>query len=421
MHEPVDLEIEHIADSAFWLGDAEHRHHVFAALRRDHPVRWYEPRTSAFQRRCSGFWALTRYDDVREASRDAVRFCSGQGIDIEEAPAELGAERRSMINFDDPEHFHLRRLVSSAFTPARVAQLDDDLRRTAARIIDDVIDRFAPDEEFDFVANVASLLPLDAICDLMGVPQADRPQLFAWSAQAAGIDDPASGVGRALEAVTRLEEYASSLGRERLRRPAGDLTSGLMYAEIDGVRLTDEEFVNFFGLLIAAGNETTRNSISHGVRLLTEHGDQRRIWFDDFERHAATAVDEIVRFETPITHMCRVLTVDTVMSDVELRAGDKVALWYTSANRDADAFDRPDVFDVRRPLRPQQMAYGGGGPHFCLGANLARREMTVMFDEIRRRLPELRVTGEPVRLVSMSSNAVVSMPAARGSERSGPV
>ena len=184
-----------------------------------------------------------------------------------------------------------------------------------------------------------------------------------------------------------------------------------MHAEVDGERLTSKEFANFFILLLSAGNETTRNATTHGLRLLTRNPGQRMIWFDDFDAHAATAVEEIVRCEPLISNMCRVLTRDVELHGITLHAGEKVALWYPSANLDETAFPEPDRFDVRRPVHPQQVGYGAGGPHFCLGANLARRELTVIFDEIRRRTPRLAATGEPERVVSMALNSVRTLPA----------
>ena len=406
----IDLDAHHIADSEFWRAEPSLRHAVFAALREQAPVRWYEPRRSAFGRACTGFWAVTRYDDVWTASRNPELYCSGLGIDIEETPAELADYLPTMINMDDPEHFRLRRLVSGGFTPKEIARLDEALRAEAAAIVDDVLERFGGGEEFDLVEHVSSRLPLRAIAGLTGVPAEDQDQLLAWTNAGAALDDPSVGVEAAAAASRAMEEYALALGRERRAHPTDDLTSVLMHATVEGERLTAREFANFFGLLVGAGNETTRNAISHGVRLLTEHPEQRRIWFDDFETHAATAAEEIVRFETPITHMCRILTADTEIAGVPLSGGDKVALWYTSANRDGAAFERPDTFDVRRPLRPQQVGYGAGGPHFCLGANLARREIVVMFDELRRRVPALHATGEPERVLSMSLNAIRRLP-----------
>jgi cytochrome P450 len=405
-HDPIDLDAEHLADSAFWSASPEHRERVFAELRRHHPVRWYPPRRSGFDRACTEFWALTRYDDIWHASRTPAVFCSGVTIDIEEMPDELGEFYPSMINLDAPEHARLRRLVASGFTPKQIEAQEPRLRAIAAAIIDDVLDRFGDGTEFDVVAELAARLPLRAICGMLGVPEPDHGLMLEWTNLAVSPDDPAVGVAGAARAFRQIADYAVELGRQRLERPADDVTTALMQAEVDGERLTTKEFANFFILLLSAGNETTRNAITHGLRLLTAHPDQRRIWFDDFDRHAATALEEIVRCEPLISNMCRVLTQDVELHGVTLHAGEKVALWYPSANRDETVFDRPERFDVRRPVHPQQVGYGAGGPHFCLGANLARREMTVMFDEIRRRVPRLAVTGEPERVLSMALNSV---------------
>jgi cytochrome P450 len=405
-HDPIDLDAEHLADSAFWSASPEHRERVFAELRRHHPVRWYPPRRSGFDRACTEFWALTRYDDIWHASRTPAVFCSGVTIDIEEMPDELGEFYPSMINLDAPEHARLRRLVASGFTPKQIEAQEPRLRAIAAAIIDDVLDRFGDGTEFDVVAELAARLPLRAICGMLGVPEPDHGLMLEWTNLAVSPDDPAVGVAGAARAFRQIADYAVELGRQRLARPADDVTTALMQAEVDGERLTTKEFANFFILLLSAGNETTRNAITHGLRLLTAHPDQRRIWFDDFDRHAATALEEIVRCEPLISNMCRVLTQDVELHGVTLHAGEKVALWYPSANRDETVFDRPERFDVRRPVHPQQVGYGAGGPHFCLGANLARREMTVMFDEIRRRVPRLAVTGEPERVLSMALNSV---------------
>ena len=407
----VDLDSEHLADSAFWAATPEHRARVFAALRREAPVRWYPPRRSDFNRACTEFWALTRYEDIWQASRTPSVYCSGVTIDIEEMPEELGEFYPSMINFDDPEHARMRRLVASGFTPKQIASYEPGLRAIAAEIIDQVLDKYGDGAEFDFVAEIASKLPLRAICSMLGVPDADHDLMLQWSNDAVSPDDPGVGIDGAASGLRRIADYAIEMGRERLRRPTEDLTSVLMHAEVEGERLTSKEFANFFILLLSAGNETTRNATTHGLRLLTRHPDQRRIWFENFEEHAATAVEEIVRCEPLISNMCRVLTRDVDLHGVTLRAGEKVALWYPSANMDETVFDDPERFDVRRPVTPQQVGYGAGGPHFCLGANLARRELVVIFDEIRRRTPNLAATGEPERVVSMALNSVRSLPA----------
>ena len=401
----------HLADSDFWQLPQAQRLTEFARLRSEEPVKHYPERHSQFSRVCTPFWALTRHEDVWNVSRNPHVFCSSISIDIESTPSELSESVNSMINFDDPKHARMRRLVSSGFTPKRTAQLDYDLRRTAALIVDDVLERFGDGSEFDFVHHVASRLPLAAISDMIGIPASDQAQVLEWTNQAIAMDDPAVGIQGASRASTAIADYALELGQVKQQRPTDDLVSVLMHAEVDGERLTTQEFANFFGLLVGAGNETTRNAISHGMRLLTLHPDQRQTWFDNFDQYAYRAADEIVRFETPITHMARVATADTVIRGVPIKAGEKVVLWYTSANRDGDVFERPDAFDITRALTPQHLGFGGGGPHFCLGANLARREIVVMFDEIRRRVPNLVITGEPTSVLHMSLHNIKSMPA----------
>lgn len=407
----IDLDAEHLADSGFWAATPEHRARVFAKLRREEPVRWYPPRRSDFSRACTEFWALTRYDDIWHASRTPSVYCSGVTIDIEEMPEELGEFYPSMINLDDPEHARLRRIVASGFTPKQTAAYEPQLREIAKEIIDQLLDRFGDGSEFDFVAEVAAKLPLRAICTMLGVPRPDQELMLKWTNDAVSPDDPSVGIDGAAAGLRQIADYAIELGRQRLQQPTDDLTSVLMHAEVDGERLTSKEFANFFILLLSAGNETTRNATTHGLRLLTRNPGQRMIWFDDFDAHAATAVEEIVRCEPLISNMCRVLTRDVELHGITLHAGEKVALWYPSANLDETAFPEPDRFDVRRPVHPQQVGYGAGGPHFCLGANLARRELTVIFDEIHRRTPRLAATGEPERVVSMALNSVRTLPA----------
>ncbi|MFM7537109.1 MAG: hypothetical protein ACKO91_15125 [Acidimicrobiales bacterium] len=275
-HLETDLDAEHLADSAFWAATPEHRARVFAALRRQAPVRWYPPRRSGFSRGCTEFWALTRYDDIRHASRTPGVYCSGVTIDIEETPEELGEFYPSMINLDEPEHARLRRLVASGFTPKQTSTFEPRLRAIAAEIIDQLLERYGDGTEFDFVAEVASKLPLRAICAMLGVPDVDHPLMLQWTNLAVSPDDPSVGIDAAAAGLRQIADYALELGRQRQRHPTDDLTSVLMHAEVDGERLTGKEFANFFILLLSAGNETTRNATSHGLRLLTRHRDQRR-------------------------------------------------------------------------------------------------------------------------------------------------
>jgi cytochrome P450 len=317
----------------------------------------------------------------------------------------------SMINMDDPKHFRLRNIVSRGFTPKEVARIETQVRDRAERLVTNLIERF-PSGECDFVEEVAAPLPLSIICDMMGIPEEDHKKIFHWTNVILGVGDP-EFVGSYEDLMTvalDMFTYAQALGEDRVKNPQEDVTSAMMNAVVDGERLTAQEFGSFFILLVVAGNETTRNAISHGMRLLTDHPDQRKIWFDDFEANTKTAVEEIVRYATPVIHFRRTVTEDTEISGQSLKAGDKVVMWYCSGNRDERMFADPFTFDVRRPPAPAQIGFGAGGPHFCLGANLARREISVMFDEIRRRLPNMRITGEPAMLQSAFINGIKRMP-----------
>ena len=227
-----------------------------------------------------------------------------------------------------------------------------------------------------------------------------------------GVGDPefTESFDTLLNAALAINAYAQELGQDRRANPRDDITSALMAAELDGDRLTDQEFGSFFILLVVAGNETTRNAISHGVKALTDHPDQRATLFADYDEHAKTAVEEIVRWASPVIHFRRTVTADTELAGVELHEGDKVVMFYESANRDERVYADPQRFDVTRPINPGQVGFGAGGPHFCLGANLARREITVAFDEIRRRLPDLRSVGEPDYLQSNFINGIKRLP-----------
>jgi cytochrome P450 len=263
------------------------------------------------------------------------------------------------------------------------------------------------------VGEIAAALPLQIICDMMGIPASDYAQIFEKTNVVLGVGDPEFGTSldAAFTAAHELWTYAQEMGKERLDHPRDDIVTSLMQAEIDGERLTAAEFGSFFVLLTAAGNETTRNAISHGMLALTDHPDQKQIWMDDFDGVAPTAIEEIVRWATPVMHFRRSATEDTEIAGQEIKAGDKVVMWYTSANRDADAFDDPYAFDVRRAPN-EHVGFGGGGPHFCLGAHLARREIRVMFEEIFRRLPDLEITGPPDYLQSGFIHGIKRMPCA---------
>jgi methyl-branched lipid omega-hydroxylase len=308
---------------------------------------------------------------------------------------------------DDPKHFRLRSIVAKGFTPKQITRVESYVHEKAKTLVDNLLERF-PDGSCDFVTEVAAPLPLQIICEMMGIPESDEAMIFNWTNVILGAGDPEFGgtLEALMGAAMGMFQYAQALGEDRLKTPGDDLTSIMMHAEVDGERLTAQEFGSFFILLAVAGNETTRNAISHGMRALTQYPDQKRLWWDDWDGTTKTAVDEIVRWATPVIHFRRTATEDVTLSNTKIEAGQKVVLWYCSANRDERVWTNPYEFDVRRPLQPQQAGFGAGGPHFCLGANLARREIAVMFDEIRRRLPDMRITGEPAYLESNFINGI---------------
>lgn len=402
-----------LSSPEFWTADRAWREGAFRTLRDEKPFAFFEERVieDAPFPPGPGYYAVTRHDDIWQISRNPQLFCSGKGSNIGDLPVEMNEFFGSMINMDDPKHFRLRNIVSRGFTPKEVSRIEDQVRDRAARLVTELIERF-PNGECDFVEEVAAALPLAIICDMMGIPEEDHKKIFHWTNVILGVGDP-EFVGSYEDLMTVALEmfmYAQALGESRVGNPQDDVTSAMMNAVVDGERLTAQEFGSFFILLVVAGNETTRNAISHGMKLLTDNPDQRKIWFDDFDTHTRTAVEEIVRYATPVIHFRRTVTEDTVLAGQKLKAGEKVVMFYASGNRDERVFANPHMFDVTRAVAPAQVGFGAGGPHFCLGANLARREIQVMFDEIRRRLPNMRITGEPAYLQSSFINGIKRMP-----------
>ena len=405
----VDPDSFDLSDPLFWLKPRSFREGAFHALRQQQELRFskeIEFVDSPFPVG-PGYFSLVNYDDVWHASRNPHLFISGRGSNIPDLPVEMSEFFGSMIAMDDPRHFRLRSIVSKGFTPKEITRVEGYVHSKATTIVDNLLERF-PGGECDFVTEIAALLPLQIICEMMGIPATDEPLIFGWTNTILGAGDPEFGgtLDALMAAAIGMFGYAQALGEERLKNPGDDLSSIMMHAEVDGERLTPQEFGSFFILLAVAGNETTRNAISHGMLALTQYPDQKQLWWDDFEGNTKTAVDEIVRWTTPVIHFRRTATEDVVIRNTKVAAGDKVVMWYNSANRDDTIWANPYEFDVRRPLQPQQAGFGAGGPHFCLGANLARREISVMFDEIRTRLPNMQITGEPSYLESNFINGI---------------
>jgi methyl-branched lipid omega-hydroxylase len=402
-----------LGDPAFWLRPMAEREGAFATLRRERPVSFHAepevPEGLPFPRG-PGFWSLVKHEDILHVSRSPELFCSGKGSNIGDLPAPFLEFFGSMINMDDPRHGRLRRIVSRGFTPRRIARAEADVKRAAAQIVDAVIEK----GECEFVTEVAARLPLKIICDMMGIPESQYDFVFEKSNVILGASDPEyvgdvqQVVPTLLGAGAELSQLAQELGRQRKRKPTDDLTSALVNAEVDGEQLDSQDLGSFFVLLAVAGNETTRNAISHGVKALADHPEQRALWQADFDGVAPSAVEEIVRWATPVIHFRRTATRDSEIRGQRIREGEKVVMWYSAGNRDEDVFDEPFRFDVRRAPN-EHVGFGGPGPHHCLGAHLARREITLMFREILGRLPEFEVVGEPAYLQSFFIHGIKRM------------
>jgi cholest-4-en-3-one 26-monooxygenase len=376
-------------------------HDAFRRLRTEAPVFWHK------QPDGSGFWAITKYQDLISVSRDPKTFSSAQKSAVfRDAPEEdLAIMRQMMLNMDPPRHTRLRGLINKGFTPRMVALLEPHIRDITKTIIDNVAHLGA----CDFVTQIAAELPLQVIAEMMGIPVADRHQIFDWSNQMIGFDDPEyrTSEEQGKQIAAQIYLYANQLALERKERPADDLISVLMNAELDGEKLTELEFDLFFLLLMVAGNETTRNLISGGMLALMQHPAERAKLLQDPTR-IGTAVEEMLRWVSPVMHFRRTAIRDTVIRGQPVRAGDKIVMYYISANRDEDIFPEPDRFDVGRT--PNEHVAFGIGEHFCLGSNLARLEIRVMFEELLRRLPDMELAGPVARLRSNFINGIKRMP-----------
>lgn len=395
-------------------------HAEFARRRSNEPVAWVdEPllvRHSSAGRgvdRGTGYWAVTTHDAVFSVSRRADEFSSGEkGAFLRDprTPGDLKQMRQLLVSMDAPEHVRIRKLVASVFTPRAVGGLAGSIERHAEALVEKVVAA----EEFDAVPDLAAELPLLVLCDLLGVPPADRHLLYRWSNALVGFDDPEFGGGDVEAYRTAFGEafqYALRLGMARREQPTDDLISRLANAEVDGKRLSDREFCSFWLLLVVAGNETTRHLISGSVEALADNPGQRERLVSGAVPMAG-AVEELIRWTTPIMMFRRTATRDTEIMGQSIAEGEKVVIYYTSANRDADVFAEPDRLDLGRDPNPH-LAFGIG-PHFCLGAHLARLELVTLLTMLRPHLSTLSLTGPVTRLQSNFVNGAKSMPARIG-------
>jgi len=381
-------------------------HDMFAVLRKEDPVHWHDEPGGP------GFWAITKHADVRHVSRNPELFSSqAQGTLIRDpSPAELPMLQAIMLNMDPPQHRQYRALVNKGFTPRRVNDLEAHVEEKVTQILDRVVER----GECDFVNDVAGPLPMEVICELMGVPNEDRQRIYDISNMMIGHDDPDFADPNAPIAGTDYQNasaemfmYASKLADKARSEPADDLGTALLNAEVDGHRLSELDYNSFFLLLAVAGNETTRTVTCNGIIELLRNPDQLHRLRNE-PSLVPVAIEEMIRFNPPVHYFRRTVMADTEIRGVRLRAGDKLTMWYPSANRDEDVFPDGQRFDVGRT--PNDHLGFGIGEHFCLGANLARLELRVMIRESIRRLPELELTTEPSRLRSNFINGVKAMP-----------
>jgi len=391
-YDPAD-----ISSLEFWSGTAKDREKVFAELRANRPISWHRPVKNGMVEdpNDQGFWAVVRHADLVEVTRRPGDFLSGKGVTFESLPVEVLDAAQGFIALDPPRHTKIRRLLASAFTPKQLARIDDHIVDNARRIVDGVADK----GRIDFVTEVGALVPMHNICDMIGIPEEHRRTIAYESQFADGWRDPrllqgADPLARLFQTVTTVHGIAHELIDARRSTPADDLMTSLVQAEVDGERLTNDEIASFFALLIIAGNDTTRQSISHGLKALSDFPDQRAWLMEDLDGRMPLAVEEIVRWATPIMTFRRTAAHDTELGGHQITEGDKVIMFYSSANMDTEVFDHPEQLNLSRSPN-KHVAFGGGGIHHCLGAQLARRQIAATFHELLPRLPDIHVVGEP--------------------------
>ena len=411
----IEIQQPNILNAEFWVRPQNLIERELASYRSDHPVCFVpEPQMPAGSPipQGPGSWILTKHEDILHASRNPEIFSSAQGITILDSPPEFNEFFSSMIAMDDPRHARLRRIVSQGFTPRMLNRLEDSVQEVASEIIDNVQGK----GEIDFIVDIAAALPLKIVCDLMGIPASYYQEVFDCSNVILGAGDseyvPPGGdiLTAILEAGITLQSIMNEVAESKVGKDGDDLTSKLVNAELEDDKLSTGDLASFFILLVVAGNETTRNAIGWGLKYLTDNPEQRKIWESDFDTVAPTAVEEIVRLASPVTYMRRTATKDTLVRGKQIQEGDKVCMFYLAANRDEDVFEDSQKFDVLRNPNPH-VGFGGPGAHFCLGAHLARREITVIFRELFSRLPDIKASGEPEALAASFIHGVKHLPA----------
>ena len=384
-------------------------HEWFTWLRENAPVYFHDEPDGP------GFWVISKHADVITCNRDAHTFSSaaarGGVVGLEQREInEMEAaqtEGNLMLFMDPPNHTRYRKLVNRGFTPRMIGELEPRIREMANTILDAALGK----DPCDFVVDIAAELPLEVIAELIGVPHEDRHKIFDWSNRMIGSEDPEYMVSEqeAFNAQVEMFMYAQQLAEKHRASPQNDIISALLSAEVDGESLSDMDFNLFFLLLSVAGNETTRNAIAHGMNAFLENPDQYDLLVGDPAKHIAGTTEEILRWASPVMYFRRNATKDFELRGQTIKEGDKISLWYISANRDADVFTDPFTFDITRDPN-QHIAFGGGGPHFCLGAQLARMEIHVLFEELAKRVSKVEQLGPPDRLRSNFIGGIKHLP-----------
>ena len=406
-YDPIDL-----SSRAFWATSAEERERSFAVLRAERPVSWHPPVEDALMTDPDdpGYWAVARRADIVAVSRNNEAFLSGKGVIFENVPEELLEASQSFLAMDPPRHTFLRKLVSAAFTPRQVRRIEDSIQANAKTVVEELQ---AAGSGADFVEHCAKELPIRTLSDMVGIPESER-QRVAHAADAMGSwADPVYLAGRnplevLVEAQMYIHQVAFALAADRREHPGDDLFSSLVNAEVDGDRLADTDIAAFFVLLAVAGNDTTRQTTSHALKALTDFPDQRAWLLEDFDNRAGGAIEEFIRWASPVMTFRRTAATDFELGDQTIRAGEKVVMLYPSGNWDTDVFEHPERLDLSRSPNPH-VGFGGGGVHFCLGAHVARAQLRAIFGELLRQLPDIQA-GEPAYVPGNFFHSVRSMP-----------
>ena len=406
-YDPLDL-----SSRAFWSTSAQGREQVFAELRADRPVSWHPPVEDALMPDPDdpGYWAVTRRDDIVAVSRDNESFLSGKGVIFESVPVELLEASQSFLAMDPPRHTMLRKLVSAAFTPRQVRRIEDSIQANAKTIVEELE---AAGSGVDFVERCAKELPIRTLSDMVGIPDEERQKVAHAADAMVSWADPIYLNGRQplevmFEAQMYIHEVAGMLAAERREHPGDDLFTSLVTAEVDGDRLADADIAAFFVLMTVAGNDTTRQTTSHALKALTDFPDQRAWLLEDFDNRIGGAVEEFIRFATPVMTFRRTAARDVEIAGQVVNAGEKVVMFYSSGNFDTEVFERPERLDLSRSPNPH-VGFGGGGVHFCLGANLARAQLRAIIGELLHQLPDIEA-GDPAYLAGNFIHGIRSMP-----------